>query len=204
VLTCQMANKPNALSALSITVRADRRNLGLAERLIEAMRQTAKEERLQVLVAPLRPTRKSEFPFIRMENYVRWMQAKAIPIDRPSPLSSRPTDSFLHPDQGHIAKHEPPFDPWLRKHVRLGGRIVKIAPSSMVVEGSIIERQTWTGIDFPHLLQETQLKDLKTEPDSNRVYLETPLPGGLVPLRVYVKEKTCTYVEPNVWLYHQI
>ena len=44
--TCHLENKPNALSALFITVLPHRRNMGLAERLIEAMKQTARAETL--------------------------------------------------------------------------------------------------------------------------------------------------------------
>jgi hypothetical protein len=204
-MTCQTANKPNALSALSITVRADRRRLGLAERLIEIMKQTAQEEHLQVLVAPLRPTRKSEFPFIQMQNYVNWTQTKAaIPSNLATLSSSRLEESSPKAGDGHAPRQELLFDPWLRKHIWLGGRILKIAPSSMVVQGSVTEWQAWTGIDFHHLLRESHSRDLKREQDSNRMYLEIPIPGGLVPLRVYVTEKTCTYIEPNVWLYHQV
>ncbi|KAL8864581.1 MAG: hypothetical protein Q9198_009772, partial [Flavoplaca austrocitrina] len=68
--TADSSMSPNALSALSITVRADRRNCGFAETLIEAMKQVAREEGLRVLVAPLRPTRKSEYPWVSMEKYV--------------------------------------------------------------------------------------------------------------------------------------
>lgn len=204
-MTCQTAKRPNALSALSITVRADRRRLGLAERLIEMMKQAAKEENLQVLVAPLRPTRKSEFPFIPMKNYASWTQTKAaLPRNLSASSSSQRDEISMKADHDHGAKQKLPFDPWLRKHVCLGGRILKIAPSSMIVQGSVTEWQTWTGIDIHHLVRETHTKDLKKEEESNRMYLETPIAGGLVPLRVYVGEKTCTYIEPNVWLYHEV
>ena len=32
-----------------------------------------------------------------------------------------------------------PVDPWLRVHVRAGGKIVKVAPTSMVMAGSLAE-----------------------------------------------------------------
>lgn len=46
-------NQLNALSALFITVDPHGRNMGLAERLIEAMKQTARAGRLRALVVPL-------------------------------------------------------------------------------------------------------------------------------------------------------
>lgn len=202
--TSQMAHKPNALSALSITVRSDRRRLGLAEWLIEAMRQSAREEHLRVLVAPLRPTRKSDHPFISMEKYVTWTHARNLSSKLPYPSSEQITHNPMHPELSNNASWELPFDPWLRKHVHLGGRVVKIAPRSMVVQGSITEWQGWTGIDFHRLVQEARSEDLKSDPGSHMMYLEVPVPGGLVPLKVHVAEKTCAYVEPNVWLYHEI
>jgi len=38
-----------------------------------------------------------------------------------------------------------PADPWLRIHLRAGGRVVKIAPYSMTIIGSIANWFTWTG-----------------------------------------------------------
>lgn len=181
---CQTTQKPNVLSALSITVRADRRRLGHAELLIEAMKRIAREENLRLLVAPLRPTRKSEFPWVAIEEYIAWPQGEF-------PGMSNDGDRL-------------PFDPWLRKHIRLGGRIARIAPSSMIVQGSFAEWRTWTGIDVWDLLKSARPEQLKREPKSNVLYMEVSLPGGLVPLRVDVQEAKCTYVEPNVWLYHQI
>jgi hypothetical protein len=32
-----------------------------------------------------------------------------------------------------------PVDPWLRVHVQAGGKIVKVAPTSMVMAGSLAE-----------------------------------------------------------------
>lgn len=85
-----------------------------------------------------------------------------------------------------------------------GGSIVKIAPSSMLVQGSVADWHAWTGIDIQWILHKTQAKDLKFELVSKRLYIEVSVPGGLVPLKVFLKEQKCTYTEPNVWLYHEI
>jgi hypothetical protein len=90
--------------------------------------------------------------------------------------------------------HELPFDPWLRKHVRLGGTIAKVALSSMFIQGTVAEWQDWTGIDFGCFFQKMQAEDIKIKSVSNCKYLEVSVPGGLVPLRVYVREQTCTYI----------
>lgn len=196
-LACQVADKPNALSALSMTVRSDRRKRGLAEMLVEAMKRTAQAEGLQALVVPLRPTRKAEFSLVPMQDYMTWKLEK----EATTTLTVTSTPSMQN---GHATKQELPFDPWLRKHISLGGTMVKVAPCSMVVHGSIAEWQEWTGVDFDNHLQEIQSKDVKKELESDREYLEIPFPGGLVPLRLYVAEKRCSYFEPNIWVYHDL
>lgn len=169
---CSFANPPNALSAISITVRPDRRSLGLAEAVIQAMKQTAIKKNLDVLVVPLRPTRKSEFPSVDMADYITWPQLPIMP------------DLDL------------PFDPWLRKHIRLGGQIIKVAPTSMRVEGSIADWQHWTRSD--------DWRALPGKCDSDQLSVEVQFPGGLAPLRVFVEEDRAVYIEPNVWLYHDL
>jgi hypothetical protein len=41
-----------------------------------------------------------------------------------------------------------PADAWLRTHVRVGGRIVKVAPCSMTIVGTVAEWSRWTGTTF--------------------------------------------------------
>lgn len=173
---CMIASKPNALSALSVTVRPDRRGAGLAEALIEQMKKVAKEEGLKVLLAPLRPTKKTDFPCIDMECYISWT------IGGPDPL---------------------PFDPWLRKHVRVGGKVVKVASQSQRVEGSVQDWAAWTGINIQWALREMDKARMKRG-DDGRLYGELTIEGGLVPLKVYADGGKCTYVEPNVWVCHEV
>lgn len=59
---CQLRGEPNALSAFSVTIRPDRRQLGLAKTLIDAIKGTARQHQLGILVVPLRPTRNPNFP----------------------------------------------------------------------------------------------------------------------------------------------
>lgn len=188
---CLEPNQPNALSALSITVREDRRGMGLAEALVEELRKAAKEEGFKVLVAPLRPTRKASFPSLSMETYISWIEDLHL-----SQRSKRRMENIT------VTK-QLPFDSWLRKHIRLGGKVVKIASESMRVEGSIDDWQRWTGIDIPRILEEVGENEVKVDTDE-QVYVEVKIEGGLVPLKVYVGDGTCTYVEPNVWVCHEV
>ncbi|HSC92955.1 MAG TPA: hypothetical protein VLB86_14980 [Gaiellaceae bacterium] len=76
-----------------------------------------------------------------------------------------------------------PFDPWLRLHARLGAEPLEVCPESMRVEGSSDEWEEWTGIAFPD--------------DGDYV-----VPGALVPVRF--EGGRGVYVEPNVWMRHQV
>jgi hypothetical protein len=41
------------------------------------------------------------------------------------------------------------FDPWLRTHERLGAEIVRVAPQSVRVSGSVGEWEEWAEMSFP-------------------------------------------------------
>lgn len=63
-----------------------------------------------------------------MNDYVAWtMHTPKISISTVETCCSPPSSL------GQLV----PFDPRLRKHFRLGGRIAKISTSSMVVQGSV-------------------------------------------------------------------
>lgn len=78
-----------------------------------------------------------------------------------------------------------PTDPWLRVHARLGGVIERVAPASQTITGSLDEWRTWSGLDLQ---------------GSGPVHL----PGGLVPLQCIADHGVAVYVEPNVWVRHDL
>lgn len=78
-----------------------------------------------------------------------------------------------------------PADPWLRVHARLGGQIVGLAPTSMTIPGSLDQWRDWTGLPF----------------DTDGV---VEVPGGLAPVHVDVANDHAVYVEPNVWVHHDL
>jgi hypothetical protein len=78
-----------------------------------------------------------------------------------------------------------PFDPWLRVHVRAGARIVKACSQSMVISRSVADWQEWTGLVFP---------------ESGRYIV----PQALVPVEINREENRGIYIEPNVWIEHQV
>ena len=78
-----------------------------------------------------------------------------------------------------------PADPWLRTHVRIGGRIVKVAPCSMTIVGTVAEWSRWTGMSFDRSGQHA-------------------VEGALTPVTISLEHDHGTYVEPNVWVQHRL
>jgi GNAT superfamily N-acetyltransferase len=78
-----------------------------------------------------------------------------------------------------------PFDPWIRVHARIGAEIVKVCTQSMTITGTVADWERWTGLKFP---------------DSG-VYV---IPGALSPIEIDVERDLGTYIEPNVWMVHEL
>ncbi len=78
-----------------------------------------------------------------------------------------------------------PFDPWIRVHVKLGARIIKPCHQAMYIPGSISEWEQWTGMKFP---------------DSG----EYIIGGALIPIEIDYIKGIGEYIEPNVWMVHDI
>ena len=145
---------PNALSALLAAVAPDRQGHGLSARVIRAMKVVAAHHGLAVLIAPVRPTVKHRYPTTPMRRYARWKREDGAP-----------------------------FDPWLRVHWRLGAKLLREAPRSMVVTGTVAEWEEWTTMTFP---------------ESGRYIV----PGALAPVTIDRRRNLGRYVEPNVWMRH--
>ncbi|MGA5756689.1 N-acetyltransferase [Nonomuraea bangladeshensis] len=148
--------RANGVSALEISVRKDRQGEGLSGVMLRAMRERAALLGFAELVAPVRPNRKHLEPGTPMAEYA-W----------------------------RVREDGLPYDPWLRVHVRAGGKIVKVAPRSMVVAGTLAEWRTWTGLPF----------------DRSG---EVEVPGALTPVHCRVEHDHALYVEPNVWVSHPL
>jgi len=77
------------------------------------------------------------------------------------------------------------FDPWLRVHLRLGGIILRTARRSTVIEGTVEQWEEWTAMSFP---------------DSGSYIV----PGALSPIQIDTDADRGVYVEPNIWVLHQL
>jgi hypothetical protein len=107
------------------------------------------------LIAPVRPNLKERYPTIPIERYARWTREDGTP-----------------------------FDPWIRVHTRLGGRLGPVLPRSLRITGSIADWESWTGMRFPET--------------GDYVF-----PAGLATVHIDRDQDTGRYWEPNVWLIHQ-
>jgi GNAT superfamily N-acetyltransferase len=145
---------PDTLGALQIVVRPDRQGAGYSGLMVQAMRAMAAERGFRGLIACVRPTDKERYPLTPIERYAWWTREDGLPLD-----------------------------PWIRLHVRLGGRIVRASPASMRMEGTLAEWIEWTGLAFPESGQ----------------YLPQ---GAAAPVRVDVERDRGVYLDPNVWVVH--
>jgi hypothetical protein len=103
----------------------------------------------------------------------------------------RPNEKHLSP---HVAMDDYvkqnradglPRDAWLRVHVRAGAVIEKVAPASMVIASSLARWRAWTGLPF----------------DADG---EVVVPDALVPVSCSLTHDRAVYVEPNVWVRHDL
>jgi GNAT superfamily N-acetyltransferase len=111
------------------------------------------------------------------------LQALIIPV-RPNEKSKYPLISI---DDYITWKNEEglPFDAWLRVHARLEGKIIKTCDESKTIRGTRTEWEEWTSMRFPQ----------------SGEYI---IPGALNPIEMDVEADEGVYVEPNVWIVHEI
>jgi hypothetical protein len=129
---------------------------GVSKQIVRAMRTLTQRSGLKCLIAPVRPNLKHAYPLTTMERYIQWKQ----------------TDGSA-------------FDPWLRTHTRMGGRVVKVCPRSMTIPAPVAGWERWTNMRFP---------------DSGQYII----PGALSPVTIDREADKGIYIEANVWVVHEI
>ena len=78
-----------------------------------------------------------------------------------------------------------PKDAWLRVHARLNGRMIKVCAEAMKIRGTIQQWENWTKCKF----------------NASGNY---PIPGALTSVNINIEENYGEYIEPNVWMVHEI
>jgi hypothetical protein len=147
---------PDTLGALQVVVRQDRRGTSYSGVMVGAMRALASACGFRALIACVRPTEKARYPLTPIARYATWTRDDGLPVD-----------------------------PWLRLHVRLGGRVIRSAPASMRMEGTVAEWRSWTGLAMPE----------------SGAYLPE---GAAAPVDIDVEGDRGVYLDPNVWVVHRI
>ena len=151
-----LGRKPTAVSALEISLAPQLRGAGHSRTMLQAMKDNARAHGFADLYAPVRPNEKHLRPLVPMSVYARQLRADGLPADA-----------------------------WLRVHVRAGGRIVKVAPCSMTIVGTVAEWSRWTGMSFARSGQYA-------------------VQGALTPVIISLEHDRGIYVEPNVWVHHPL
>jgi hypothetical protein len=120
------------------------------------MKENARTYGLVNMVAPVRPMLKAIYPLAPIDAYVAWKTA-----------------------DGRM------FDPWLRTHLALGARVLRMAPRSLEITGSVADWESWTGMKFP----------------ATGNYVVT---GALAPVAIDHEFNRGIYLQPNVWMHHPL
>jgi hypothetical protein len=147
---------PTALCALAAMIDPHYRGQHMSPAAVRAMVDVARARGLGTLIAPVRPSAKTAYPLAPMERYVRWENEDGLPLD-----------------------------PWIRVHARMGARILRVAPRTLVIEGTVAEWERWTDMRFP---------------DSGSYVV----PGALQPVVIDRARDEGRYDDPNVWMQHPI
>ena len=150
----RMGLSPNLLVGVQILINPDLRNRGLSYEFLDLMKGLARTYGIEHVAFPVRPTLKHAYPLVPMDEYISWSN-----------------------DQGD------PFDPWIRVHIKAGGKIISVCPESMTIKGKVNQWQDWTGLKF----QSTGLYTIDK---------------ALSPVYIDLEEDLGEYIEPNVWILH--
>ena len=148
--------RPTCVSALEIIVLPPYRGRSVAQLMLQSMVANTWARGFADLYAPLRPSDKHREPHVPFAEYAARTRGDG-----------------------------QPHDSWIRTHVRGGARVVKVAPTSMVIAGTLAEWRNWTGLGFD------QSGDVV-------------VPGALCPVHVSCEQNHAVYIEPNLWVHHRV
>jgi amino acid adenylation domain-containing protein len=149
-------NAPDTLLMLTGVVAPAAQGLGLSTLLLQVFQSLARGHGLSRIVVPVRPTGKDAHPNMSFEAYCELSRDDGLPVD-----------------------------PWLRSHLRAGGKILGYALASQPIVAPVDTWKRWTGLEFP----------------SSGEYA---MSGGLQPLRIDLDAGIGRYDDPSVWVEHQL
>jgi hypothetical protein len=141
-------------SFMAVAVGNGETKRGLAGEVVTALRVRALGAGLTHVIAPLRPTLKPSYPLVSMASFAAWTRSDGLSID-----------------------------PWIRAHQRMGAKILAPSPRSMVMTGTVVEWESWTGMVFPE----------------TGAYV---VPDALGLVDIDRAKDIGTYVEEGLWVQH--
>jgi GNAT superfamily N-acetyltransferase len=147
---------PSALVGLSLVILPEYQGRNLSRMLLSTLKDLAVRKEIRDVLVPVRPTFKAKYPKMPMGDY----------------LSKFMKDGL-------------PFDPWVRTHVKLGAKFLRLAHKSMVITGTVADWQNWTGMKF--------------KKSGDHI-----VPGALVPVFIDKKKNEGRYEEPNIWVRYEL
>jgi GNAT superfamily N-acetyltransferase len=146
----------NVHCAIQVVIHPDYRGQGLGTRTLDAVLAVSQFKGFQALIIPVRPSEKSNYPLINIDDYLTWKNEDGLP-----------------------------FDAWLRVHAQIGGKIIKACHESKTIRGTRAEWEQWTKMKFPQ----------------SGGYI---ISGALNPMEMNLEKDEGVYIEPNVWMVHQV
>ncbi|RVD85394.1 uncharacterized protein DFL_003718 [Arthrobotrys flagrans] len=177
---------PNTLCALAVCILQEFRTPGLAERIIGLMRDKCMAEDYQAYVVPVRPTRKTEFKAMQMPIYLQMGRNCEVETNNGA-------DVLVRKDT---------FDPWVRKHLSIGGTPIKIANTSITLRA---KGRCWDdSADKPGMCEKAWKEgNVQINEHDGEEYVNVyDVPGTLGPVRYYWRRDEGVYCEPNLWIRH--
>jgi predicted GNAT family acetyltransferase len=116
----QTASTVNTLVIMAAAVRSGHQGQGLARQVLSELKDRARSQELEHVIAPVRPTLKSRYPLTPMHRYASWRRSDGSSVD-----------------------------PWIGIHEAMGAWVLGPAPASMRIVGTVAEWETWTGMVLP-------------------------------------------------------
>lgn len=148
--------QPNLLIAVQILISPNIQGKGISYKMLQTMKDIANAHNIPAIALPIRPTLKHKYPLIPMDEYIGWKNEKG-----------------------------EPYDPWIRVHLKNGGKIIKCCPQSMDISAPIELWEEWTGMEF----------------QSTGEYV---IDKALVPVKFNIEENVGRYMEPNIWIVYDL
>lgn len=119
-IECSELKKPvNTLVVLEVASANRQHGNGWKAEFLTTLKHLAGKKGFTSVLAPVRPSRKCEYPLMPFGEYVGWRQADGAP-----------------------------FDPDLRAHWNLGAVFLGAMPYALTIEGNVKEWEGWTGMRF--------------------------------------------------------